>query len=70
MRSTRPPLESQPPDVLFDGVYILHILLLGVGVVKPKVGFAAIPLGKTKVKAYRFGMANMQVAVGFWRETG
>ena len=64
------PVEAQPVDVLLYGVDILGVLLDGVGVVEAQVGLAAVLLRQTKINAYRLGVADVQVAVGFRRETG
>ena len=64
------PVEAQPVDVLLDGVDILGVLLDGVGVVEAQVGLAAVLLRQSEINAYRLGVADVQVAVGFRRETG
>ena len=64
------PVEAQPMDVLLDGVDIFGVFLHGVGVVETEVGFAAVFLCQSEINAYRFGMTDVQVAVGFGRETG
>ena len=64
------PPETEPPDILLDGIDILHILLNGIGIVETEVAQSSVPLRKTEIKADALGMAYMQVAVGFRRETG
>ena len=64
------PVEAQPVDVLLDGVDILGVLLHGVGVVEAQVGLAAVLLRQSEINAYRLGVADVQVAVGFRRKTG
>ena len=64
------PLEAQPFDVFLDGIYIFRILFGGIGIVVTKVGFAAIFLCETEVEANALGMPQVQVSVGFRRETG
>ncbi len=64
------PLKAQPLDILLDRVNVFGILLHGVGVVKAQVGGSAVFLGETKVQADALCVADMQVAVGFRRETG
>ena len=63
------PLETEPIDIFFNRIDILDILLDRVCIVEAKVAKATVALGKTEIKADTFGMADMQVAVGFRRET-
>ena len=62
------PFKAQPADILLDGVHILGVLLHGVRVVETEIGLSAIFLGEAEVKADRLGVADVQIAVGFWRE--
>jgi hypothetical protein len=64
------PPETEPRDILLDGIDILHILLHGIGVVEPQVAKPAVTLRQAEIKAYTLGMAYVQVTVGFRRETG
>ena len=64
------PFKSQPFNILFYGVDILHILLDGVGVVKTEVAFSAVFFGGTEVNANGLGVAYVKITVGFGRETG
>ncbi len=64
------PVESQPPDVALDRVHVLDILLGGVRVVETQVALAAVFLCQAEVDADALGVADMQVAVRFGRETG
>ena len=57
-------------NVVFYGIYILHILFSGVGVIHPQIAYATKTLGCAKVHIYSLCMANMQVTVGLWRESG
>ena len=63
------PLETEPIDIFFNRIDILDILLDRVCIVEAKVAKATVTLGKTEIEADTFGMADMQVAVGFRRET-
>ena len=63
------PVETQPPDVALDRIHVLHVLLHRVGVVETQVALAAVFLGQAEVDADALGVADMQVAVGFGRET-
>ena len=62
------PIESKPPDVLFDRFHIFYLLLAWIGVIKSQVTNAPKLLGKPKIEADRFGVSNMQIAIGFrWK---
>ncbi len=62
------PVESEPFDILHDGVHVLHVLLHRVGIVEPEVARTAIFLGNPKVDTNRLRVPDMQVPVGFRRE--
>ena len=62
------PVEAKPANVLLDGVYVFGVFFYGVGVVEAQVCFSAVFLSEAEIKADRFGVANVEVAVGFWRE--
>src|SRR5581483_6672935 len=66
----RPPAvgEAEPLDVGADGVDVLDLLLLGVGVVEAEVAAAAVLQGDAEVQADRLGVADVEVAVGLRRE--
>ncbi len=64
----RPEIEAQPAHHLDDRLDVLHLLLLGVGVVEAHVADAAVLLGEAEVQADRLGVADVQVAVGLRRE--
>ncbi|MNM45805.1 hypothetical protein D3C81_567330 [compost metagenome] len=64
------PFEAQPFDVAFDRVDVFLVFLGRVGVVETQVRDAAELLGQAEVHADRLGVADVQVAVGFRRETG
>ncbi|VTR69198.1 conserved hypothetical protein [Desulfosarcina cetonica] len=66
----RIPVKAQPVDILHDGVHIFHVFLGGVGVVEAQVASPMIGLGHAEVQADRFGMADVQVSVGFGRKSG
>jgi hypothetical protein len=55
---------------LDDGVDVLLLFLLGVGVVEAQVADAAVVLRQAEVQADALGMADVQVAVGLGREAG
>jgi len=62
------PVPSQPADVFNDGIDIFLVFLGGIGVVKTQVAFAAKFLGNAEVQTNTFGMADVEIAVGFRRE--
>jgi hypothetical protein len=64
------PLEAQPADVLLDGVDVLLVLGLGVGVVETEVASPAVLLRDAEVEADRLGVADVEIAVRFRGETG
>jgi hypothetical protein len=64
------PAESHPADIIHDGVHILHVLFGGVGVVESQVAGAVVGLGDPEVQADGFGVADVQVAVGFRGKPG
>ena len=53
-----------------DGIHVLNILFDGVGIIKTEVADTMVTLGNTKVHTDGFDVSDMQVAVGFGRETG
>ena len=64
------PLEPQPVDVFFNGIYVFHFFLYGVGVIKTEVCCSVVFQTQTKIQANAFGMSYMQVTVRFRREPG
>ena len=57
-------LEPEPRDVVLDGVDVLGVLGLGVGVVEPQVAGAAELLRQPEVELDGLGVADVEVAVG------
>src|SRR5690606_13090261 len=66
----RGPVEAEPAYVFLDRGDVLGVFLGWVGVVEAQVAAAAELLGDAEVQADRLGVADVQVAVGFGRETG
>jgi len=64
------PTGDQPLNVLDDGLDVLDVLLRRVGVVHAKVALAVVFTGDAEVEADRFGVADVQVAVGLGGEAG
>ncbi len=62
------PLEAEPAHILLDGVHVLLLFLLGIGVVKAQVGEAAELVGQIEVEADGLGVADVQVSVGLRRK--
>ncbi len=62
------PIEAQPADVVHDGIDVLGLFLLGVGVVEAQVGLAAELRRQAEVEADGLGVADVQVAVGLGRK--
>ena len=63
------PVIAQPLDVLLDGVHVLHIFLGGVGVIHAQVAQAVILLGGAEVYKDGLGVTDVEIAVGFRRES-
>ena len=63
------PVCSQPLDILLDGLHEFHLLLGGVRIVETHIKLAAVFLGQAVIQQYRLGMSDMQISVGFRRET-
>ena len=63
------PLESQPLDIVFDAIDIFGVLFRGICVIEAQIAFAAILLGDAKVDGDGFCVTDVQIAVGFGRET-
>ena len=63
-------METEPLDVFFDGVDVFVVFFFWVGVVETQVAQAVVNIRQTEVQADGFGVADVQVAVGFGREAG
>ena len=63
------PFKAEPLHVFADGIDVFHIFLGRVRVVEAEVRKAAELLGSAEVQADGLGMANVNVAVRFGRET-
>ena len=62
------PIESKPLHPCLDGVDVLLLLLLRIGVVEPQVAGAAVLLGDAEVEADGLHMPEVQVAVRLRRK--
>ena len=63
------PLETEPLDVLLDGIYVFGVFLCWVCVIKTQVRLSSILLGKSEIDADTLSVSKMQVAVRLRRET-
>ncbi|MNS42731.1 hypothetical protein D3C72_751150 [compost metagenome] len=64
------PFKAQPFDAVDDGVDVFLFFLGRIGVVEAQIAAAGVVAREAEVEADRFGMTNVQVTVGFRRETG
>ena len=62
------PAETEPADIVLDGVDELLALLERIGVVETKVAMSAVLLGKREIQADGLGVSDVKVAVGFRRK--
>src|SRR3981081_4678111 len=63
-------MESQPLYVFLDGINVLRLLLLGIGVIETQIRFAAKFIGESEVQTDGLGMPDVEIAVGLWRKAG
>ena len=63
------PVKAQPLHAVDNGVDIFLIFFGRIRIVKAQMTAAAIVARQTKIEANRFGMADVQIAVGLGRET-
>ena len=64
------PLVAEPVHVANDGIDVLLLFLLGIGVVEAQVGLAAELRGEAEVQVRGLGVAEVQVAIGLGRKAG
>ena len=55
-------------DILFDGVDVFDVLLDGIRVVHAEHGLPLVVARDAEIDPQRLRMADVEVAVGFWRE--
>ncbi len=65
-----PPIEAEPMDVPFDGLDVLELLLLGVGIVVAQITAPLVLLCQTEVQADRLDVADVQISVRFRGKPG
>src|SRR3546814_18697975 len=63
-------MEAQPLELTLDGVDVLLVFLVRVGVIETQVALATELLRQAEIQADRFGVADMQIAIGLRREAG
>ena len=63
-------MKTKPLNVFFDSIDVFVVFFFRVGVIETQVAQAVVNVRQTEVQADGFGVADVQVAVGFWRETG
>src|SRR5204862_3654076 len=66
----RAPIEAEPAHIALDRVDVFLLLLGGVGVVEAQMAAAAEFLGDPEIEADRFGVPDMEIAVGLRRKPG
>ena len=60
------PIETEPLNIALNRIYILGILLYGVGIVKAKITLTAILLRQTEVYADTLCVSDVKVAIWLW----
>ena len=60
------PLKAKPSHVALDGFHVFDAFFLGIGVIETQIAAAVILGRQREIQADGFGVADMQVAVGFW----
>ncbi len=64
------PLITKPGDVVFDRINEFLAFFLWVGVIETQVTCAIKLFGNAEVEADRFRMADMEITIWLWRESG
>src|SRR5262245_41715967 len=64
------PIETEPAHITLDRVDVFLFLLGRVGVVETQMAATAELFGDAKVETDRFGVTDMQIAVGLGRKAG
>ncbi len=68
VREAIAPVESQPVHILLDGIDVLLVFLVRVGIVVTQVGAPAGLFGHAEIEADRHHVADVQVAVRLRRK--
>jgi len=62
------PVEAQPFHRVDNGIDVFLIFLFRIGVIEAQVAAAVVVARQTKIDVDRFGMADVQIAVGLgWK---
>ena len=64
------PIEAEPFDIALDRFDIFRIFLGRIGIIKTEIRQSAIFLGNAEIQANRLGVAEVEIAIRFRRETG
>ena len=64
------PLKAEPFDIRLNRFDVLGLFFRRVGIVEKQIAHAAVFFGGAEVKAQRFCVPDVQIAVRFGRETG
>ena len=63
-------IKTQPGHTVTNRIDIFLRLFLGIGVIKTQMTDTCIIMRNTKIQANTLGMPDMQITIGFRRETG
>ena len=63
-------LKAQPLDHVKDSIEVLFFFFLWVRIIISEIAYAIVELGKAEIDGNSFAVADMEIAVGFWRKTG
>ena len=64
------PAESQPTDIVLDGIDEFLAFLERIGVIEAEIAMTPVFFRQSEIQADRLGVADMEVAIGFRRKTG
>ena len=64
------PVKTEPFDIAFNRFYIFRIFFRRIRVIKAEIRYSAIFLGNAEIQADRLGVADVEIAIRFRRETG
>ena len=64
------PFVAKPFYVVFDALNAFCVLLYRIGVIKTKIAYATIACCYAKVHGDGFGVADVQITIWLWGETG
>ncbi len=70
IKETVGPVEAQPVNIFLNGLHIFCVFLRGIGIVHAQIAHAAILFRCAKINDEGFAVPDVQIAVGFRRETG